>query len=66
MLRILIITMLVLPSFTYAKTFVVTGATAGIGLEISKTLAHDGHNLILISRNKDKLKSLKKTLSKDV
>lgn len=35
---------------------VVTGCTAGIGEEIAYRLAKEGFNLVLISRNLDKLK----------
>ena len=41
----------------------VTGATSGIGLEISKYLAKKGYNLILVARTKDKLKYISKDLS---
>ena len=37
---------------------IVTGATSGIGLEISKDLAKRGYNLILVARTRDKLDSL--------
>lgn len=43
-------------------TTIVTGATSGIGLEISKQLAAHGHNLILISRSHNKLKDLREKL----
>ncbi|MBU3109221.1 SDR family NAD(P)-dependent oxidoreductase [Clostridium gasigenes] len=40
----------------------ITGATAGIGYELAKLFAIDGHNLILIARDKEKLKEVKKHL----
>ena len=33
----------------------VTGSTDGIGLAMAKVLAKDGFNILLVSRNKDKL-----------
>ena len=44
---------------TYA---LVTGATSGIGLEISINLAKRGYNLILVSRTTDKLDQTSKKL----
>ena len=41
---------------------VITGATDGIGFEYAKQLAQIGYNLVIISRNEDKLKATKKTL----
>ena len=38
-----------------AKTIVVTGATAGIGLEAALQLAGEGHRLVLVGRNPEKL-----------
>ena len=38
-----------------AKTIVVTGATAGIGLEAAVQLAAEGHRLALVGRNPEKL-----------
>jgi short-subunit dehydrogenase len=40
----------------------ITGGSEGIGFEISKLFARDGINLILVSRNKDKLERSKKEL----
>jgi NAD(P)-dependent dehydrogenase (short-subunit alcohol dehydrogenase family) len=39
------------------RTIVVTGASAGIGLESSLQLAADGHHLVLVGRNADKLEA---------
>ena len=41
----------------------VTGATSGIGLEISKYLAKKGFNLILVARTRDKLDIISKELA---
>ena len=42
----------------------VTGATSGIGLEISRDLAKRGYNLILVSRTTEKLDQTSKELIK--
>ena len=41
----------------------VTGASSGIGLEIARSLARRGYNIILTARSKDKLKALAKEIS---
>lgn len=41
----------------------VTGASKGIGLELSKLLAKDGHNLILVARSIDLLNQIKEDLT---
>ncbi len=44
---------------THAKrTALVTGASGGIGLELSRLFARDGYNLILVARSAEKLKAL--------
>lgn len=40
----------------------VTGASSGIGLELSRLFAKDKYDLVLVARSKDKLESLKKEL----
>ncbi|MFP4402128.1 MAG: SDR family NAD(P)-dependent oxidoreductase [Candidatus Nanoarchaeia archaeon] len=42
----------------------ITGASSGIGFECSKYLAKKGYNLIIIARNKQKLKEMKSHLEK--
>ncbi|MFD1551721.1 short-chain dehydrogenase [Putridiphycobacter roseus] len=44
------------------KTAVVCGSTQGIGLATAQELAHLGANLILVSRNEEKLKTVIQTL----
>jgi short-subunit dehydrogenase len=40
----------------------ITGASSGIGLEISKVLAQKGFSLVLVSRREDKLKEVSQDL----
>ena len=40
----------------------ITGASSGIGLEMAKYLAKDKHELILVSRSKEKLEQIQETL----
>ena len=44
------------------KYTLITGASTGIGYELAKLFAKDKHNLILVSRNKNKLQSVKNEL----
>jgi len=40
----------------------ITGASGGIGYELAKLFARDGHNLVLVARNADKLSQVAKEL----
>ncbi|MGK4569265.1 SDR family NAD(P)-dependent oxidoreductase [Flavobacterium sp. 3HN19-14] len=48
------------------KTFLVTGGTSGIGLEICRHIAGFGGNLIVTGRNEEKLKALENELGKQI
>ena len=43
----------------------VTGSTAGIGLDIAKELAKKGHNIILTARREERLKDISTQLTED-
>jgi Short-chain dehydrogenases of various substrate specificities len=45
------------------KTALVTGATAGIGLEIARSLAAEGAHVVIAGRSRDKLDAVVKDLS---
>ena len=47
------------------KVALITGASSGIGAELSKILARDKWNLILLARRGEILNKIKKTLIKD-
>jgi uncharacterized protein len=44
------------------STALITGASGGIGLELAKLFAADGHNLVLVARSEGKLNELAKQL----
>ena len=45
-----------------SKTVLITGASAGIGYELSKIFAKNGYHLVLVSRNKPRLEVIAKEL----
>ena len=46
------------------KTALITGASSGIGYELSKVFAKNGYNLVLVSRNMEKLKTVSEEIKK--
>lgn len=48
------------------KTAIVTGASRGIGFEISKQLAQKGHQVIAVARSADLLQKLEKTAPEEI
>lgn len=41
-----------------AQTALISGASSGIGLELARIFARNGHNLVLVARSEDKLNQL--------
>lgn len=48
---------------SHLPTVLITGASSGIGASYAKHLAHRGHNLVLVARDKARLDALAKQLS---
>ncbi|HVI01898.1 MAG TPA: SDR family oxidoreductase [Enhygromyxa sp.] len=47
---------------TEKQAALITGASGGIGLELAKLFARDGHELVLVARSEDKLRALAEQL----
>ncbi|EKQ50863.1 MULTISPECIES: SDR family oxidoreductase [unclassified Clostridium] len=47
------------------KTVLITGASSGIGLELSRTFASEGYNLVMVAQNKENLEKAKNIICRD-
>lgn len=50
---------------TMQQTYIITGATSGLGLTLVKQLLHDGHKVIALVRNIEKMRGLNLELQDD-
>ena len=48
------------------KRVLITGASSGIGYELAKIYAENGHDLIIVARNRDKLGILQKEIFEEI
>lgn len=47
------------------STYIATGGSAGIGLGIARRLGHDGHRVVVVARNEDRLECARQELRAD-
>ena len=47
------------------SNFIVTGGSAGIGLEIARHLATDGNDILIVGRSVDRLEDAQRILERD-